>query len=108
MGYNATMIIMSDALEDIRKDTQFGKKVSDAVSKLERFGKPVDISSGVNVNAASVIEEHHANNTRLIAVGGNYATVLSESYMYTHHKKEFQIEILKDFADKMGYDIVKK
>ena len=31
MGYNSTVIIMNDCLNEIRKDQRFGEKVRDAI-----------------------------------------------------------------------------
>ena len=48
-----------------------------------------------------MIESHHADNTTLIAVGGNYGTKLGEFWGYSHHTEEAQLRLLKEYADKL-------
>lgn len=109
MGFNSTLVIMNDCLGDIKKDPKFGKKVSDAISKIGCFpSKTVDISSGPCVNAATVVDCHHADGTSLIAVGGNYATVLTPYVGRDHHTDDAKEKILREWADQMGFRLVKK
>lgn len=107
MGYNTSVIILNDALGSIEKDTEFGKKVCDAVCRLSGKGD-IDISSGCNVNAATVIETHHADFTTLLAFGGNCVSVLGSIYDYKHNEAEVQVRLLQEAADKLGYKLVKK
>jgi hypothetical protein len=103
MGYNSTLVILNDALHEIEKDKDFGKKVHDAVITVNR-GKPVDISSGFHCNAATVIETHHADQISLIAVGGN----CGQDFGYVGNYRSKPLDMLKALADKLGYRIVKK
>jgi hypothetical protein len=122
MGYNTSMIVLNDALHAIKEDHEFGAKVYDAVGQLNVYnrataaGRPrlsshlggVDISSGCNVNAATVIETHHADNTTLLAVGGNCASILHETFGYCHNESGMQVRLLQEWAEKLGYRVVKK
>jgi hypothetical protein len=108
MGFNSTVVVMNDALGDIEKDPEFGKKLSDAILHLSVDRSPQDVSAGCSVNAATVIETHHADQTSLIAVGGNYGTELCGVYNYRHHEEKVQVMILEALADKLGYKIIKK
>jgi len=109
MGYNSTVIIMNDCLNEIRKDQRFGEKVSDAILKLNTtLNKGIDISSGYCCNAATVVDCHHADNTSLIAVGGNCASVIPYVGGSAHHTIESQERILREWADRMGFRLVKK
>lgn len=111
MGFNSTVIVMNDALGSIEKDKDFGRKLSDGIRDLYSRRKPtdlVDVSAGGYVNAASVIEQHHADSTAIIAVGGNYGTVLGHYWSYSHHEPASQLNILKHLASEMGYRLVKK
>jgi len=108
MGFNSTLVIMNDSLHEIAKDKNFGKKVSDAVQRVDHE-KYVDISSGCCGNAATVVDCHHADGTALIAVGGNCATVLMPyAGSYRHHTKEGQERMLRAWADELGFRVAKK
>jgi hypothetical protein len=109
MGYNATVVVMLDSLDEIRKDKNFGEKLFHAILKVEHGNaNGIDISSGHSCNAATVIEKHHADGVSLIAVGGNCASVLSSYVGSSHVSEENRVNILKTWADQMGYRVVKK
>lgn len=74
MGYNSTVVVMNDALDQIRNDPDFGRKLADAIAVVQR-GKSVDIRSGYHANAAIVICSRHADWTTYIKVGGNYGEI---------------------------------
>lgn len=107
MGYNTSMIVLNDALGSIEKDTEFGKKVANAVNLLHRANN-IDIPSGCNVNAATVVETHHADSTAILAFGGNNVSVLHETYGYRHNDPDFKLRLLKELAESLGYTVVKK
>jgi hypothetical protein len=114
MGYNTTVVIMNDALEDIRKDPNFGENLVQAVLESVRyrttelddrgFHHIVDIPAGNHANAGHVVESHHADGTHLVQVGGN----LGQSILYTWGWNIKPEELLKRLADKHGYRLVKK
>ena len=93
MGYNTTVVVMNDALGAIANDPKFGESLQRAVCEAQR-GKPVDVPAysyrngvdqewtGVHCNAATVIETHHADDTSLVAVGGNTGTSLGLFWPY--------------------------
>ena len=108
MGLNSTVIILNDGLHEIQEDKEFGAKVAAAIQKL-RPNQAEVIGSGSHSNVAYVVETHHADNTAIIAVGGNHASNLGVTFKTTHHHKEdVQIDILKQLADRLGYRLVKK
>ena len=112
MGYNTSVIVINDALTDIEKDPEFGKKLAQTIRKLPMHRtmhrSELDVSARGHCNAATVIETHHADQTALIAVGGNYGNCLGIAWGYSHHEKEKQLEILKQIADQFGYTLRKK
>ena len=109
MGYNSTIVVMNDALHDIEKDPDFGKSLSNAISMHDRPEKHYqDVRAGCHCNAATVIECKHADVTSVIAVGGNYGSVIGSTYGYSHHKEEDKIKILKEIANQLGYTLHKK
>jgi len=109
MGWNTTVVILNDALHKIAEDPDFGKNVSDATLSLQ--GPPgknsTHISSGYG-SAAEVVEKHHADSTVVLAVGGNSATVLHQTLGWRHNDPQFQLQLLREMADKMGYTLRKK
>lgn len=70
MGYNTTVIILNDALDQIKKDPLFAEKLYDACLTVNR-GRQVDVSAGNHCNAATVIETHHADVAQPVIIGGN-------------------------------------
>lgn len=107
MGYNSTVIVLTDALHQISADKDFGKKLADAIGEVTR-GKPVDIASGGHCNVATVIETHHADHTVVVAMGGNYGSVFGSTYGWSHHEKKDQIRILRDIASEFGFNLATK
>lgn len=79
MGFNTTVVVMNDALDAIRDDPGFGRRLYDAVLKLQH-GKTVNVAARglhrIHCNAATVIETHHADYFVTVKVGGNYGEVL--------------------------------
>ncbi len=119
MGWNTTVIVLNDAIDMIRDDPNFGKNLYYAILNSVR-GEQVDVPAysyrpgeltprGVHVNAATVIEQHHADDTAIVAIGQNYGTKIGSCY-YTgrHDLPEGQEKILRQLADNMGYRLVKK
>jgi len=112
MGHNATVVVMLDALHEIENDPHFGKKLAAAIMAATTSGRrhmvnALDVSAGSHCNAATVIEEHHSSQTAIVAVGGNYGTVLGRAWTYKHHEEEDKIKLLKDLAREYGYYIAK-
>jgi hypothetical protein len=108
MGFNTTIVIMNDALHQIGKDPEFGKNVAEAIMMRETYGdKLVDIPSGNHVNAASVIETHHADGMHAVLVGGNSGYNLGwvGGYSLNPSDSEHAKTLLKALADHLGYKI---
>lgn len=109
MGYNTTVIVLNDALDQIAKDPEFGKKLADAITRVTGpRSEPVDVSAGNHCNAATVIETHHADNSALVLIGGNYGSVVGQTHGWKHHEKDDQLAMLKRVLDGMGYTVAKK
>jgi hypothetical protein len=100
MGYNTTLIILNDSLHEIANDKNFGRKVAEAITTRERK----DIHSGCHCNAATVIETHHADSVKLIAVGGNCGKDLG----YVGDYRSTTEEMLRTLAESMGFRVSKK
>lgn len=120
MGYNTTVIVLNDALDHIANDPEFGKTLARAISQLGS-GRPgirgIDVPAcrydneghvcGMHINAATVIETHHADMNAIVAVGGNCATQIGMTWG-THHKEEDKKLILQQLADELGYSLRRK
>ena len=111
MGWNTSVVLYNDSLHMIRDDPEFGRRLHDAAVQAIR-GEHVDFCThsprGGSASAGMVIETHHADQTALIAVGGNYGNCLGTTWGYSHHEKEQQLEVLRRIADQFGYSLRKK
>lgn len=114
MGYNASVIVQVDALDQIANDPEFGKKLVEAIKTVNLIGSHVDrrfsdVSAGNHLNAASVIAVNSADMVSVVYVGSNYGT---EAAILTngnegHHTYQDKVRLLKKFAASMCYRTVK-
>jgi len=107
MGCNTSVIVLNDALDDIERDPDFGKKLVAAIRERYRNPKgcPIDVAASSHVNAASVIETHHADHTSVVLIGGNTAKVLGIGFDYRFQDQAVELKILKDALTPLGYDL---
>jgi len=77
MGFNTTVVVMNDAVNEIERDPDFGRNLAAAIRSVGCYSKPVDVSAMNYCNAASVIECHHADLDVYVKVGGNYGEVVA-------------------------------
>lgn len=110
MGFNTVVLLLNDRLEEYQNQSEeLVKQIclragcGDDDATLEARGQHPYLPG-----QAQIISVHHADNTALVAAGGNYGTKLGEFWGYSHHTPENQIELLRVFAAKLGYRIVKK
>lgn len=108
MGWNTTVVVMNDSLHAIEKDPAFGVNLMRACADIHGSKRPIDVSALGHVNAATVIESHHADGTAICAIGGNYGTVLHSTYGYSHHERESQERLLRSWAEQLGFRLVMK
>ena len=81
MGNNATVLIRTDGAGDIRNNAQeFVDNLLDAVNTVASRRKIFRFSRGSHCNPAQVVEFHHADYVRIVAIGGNTGKVLGEIY----------------------------
>jgi hypothetical protein len=109
MGYNTTVVVLNDALHEIRSDKEFGAKLYDAALTVNR-GKPVDVSAGCRCNAATVIESHHADGMHAVLIGGNYGEDLGwvGGYSLDTDNEDHRVTLLRSLADRLGFTIAIK
>jgi len=103
MGCNTTILVLNDALDQIENDPDFGKNLVRAILTLDREGG--NVSAGNHVNAATVIETHHADGNMVVVVGGNRGERLEGGYAsYRATPEETAVAVLKQ----LGYVVYKK
>lgn len=117
MGYNSVVFICNDGMYQIEKDPAgWWKKTWDQLMiqtfKSSKSGEDGSYGFGNHCGGFQAVWNEHADVTCLIAVGGNYATVLPGRVRWSdgdgHHTPEGQVQILKAVASKLGYDLRKK
>ena len=118
MGFNTSVVVLNDALQYIKDDPEFGKKLAEAIGKLslppehrgERGGSwGVDVSAGMHANAATAIESHHADYESIIAFGGNMGRILSPAIRpYGKEGDSVEVKYLRELADQLGFTLRKK
>ena len=74
MGFNTTVVILNDGLDDIANDKEFGKHLAEAIQSVI-FNKKVTLYSG-HGNVGEVIESHHADYIVTVKVGHNTGTIV--------------------------------
>lgn len=110
MGYNSILFIPNDQVDLASREPQkFTDRLIGAINM-----------SCVNPGPQSLEGQFydftipycaHADNVGLVAVGGNFAENVLQTHQghsHTHHTEEGQIELLKRWADKLGYTVRKK
>jgi hypothetical protein len=98
MGFNTNITICNDNLADYERQP-------------ERFMSVVTegLQSGAKSWGITVQPTDHADATQLIAVGHNSSTkVFTANYLASHHLEAGQVELLRRWADALGYRISKK
>jgi len=108
MGWNTSVVLLNDALNEIEGDPEFGRKIKHAASSLFVRSGPIEVSAGRIPNAATVIASHQSDMTSLLAVGGNCASRLHMSLGWKPCNPEEQLRLLREWADAAGYRLVRK
>lgn len=106
MGYNTTVVVMNDALRAIESDEKFGESLARACGSLAAMeGERVDVASQGHINAATVLETHHADQLVPILVGGNTGYVIEGRLHYRDYSAE---SLLRMLAARLGYKLVRR
>lgn len=111
MGDNTTVIFLNDAINALPEDADFGRRLYHAILAVGAFTQSDRrfVRVGNHGGACAVVESHHADQTTLVAVGGNSATKVFQTFGdRDHHTDEGQERLLRDWADKMGFRLVRK
>jgi hypothetical protein len=112
MGYNSTLFILNDVMDEIDKDPAgWWAKAKASLMKayFHEDYREREFGHGRAGNGFAAISNEHADMTVLIAVGGNHATVLHRvSNGGRHHTDEDQLALAKAWAERLGYRLVKR
>ena len=106
MGYNSTIVICNDGLDQIAKDAEVGKHISEAISSLVGKKEGISVGLGNHCNPIYVVETHHADSVVLLAVGANYGRNLG--HVCSWREMDNDVAILRGLAERLGYRISKK
>lgn len=81
MGYNSVLLVLNDRLDDIERDTLFGRKVAAAIRAHRNGldGKPTPGAPEI-LSAAKVLSVHHADTVVVIAAGGGTGRVMGHGF----------------------------
>ena len=74
MGFNTTVVIYNDALNEIKEDKEFGEKLYEAIMKNYKSNKTEWLYTNHgrgSQDAGMVVEQHHSSFTVTVEVGGN-------------------------------------
>lgn len=109
MGYNTAVLILNDALSDLKKDADVGRKLSNAilVSQSAAVGRATDFSIGCHANGGTVLPSEHADHVQIVALGGNSMRRLAILH-YEWSKMTDPEKLMRSLADTLGYTISKK
>lgn len=109
MGFQTTIMILNDALGEIDNDPKgWWEKTSEMIKAHRGNSDPQSYGFGSFSNGFTLVDVHHADVTSVIAVGGNYSTILSKLPRQSHHSEEHELELIKKLAKKHGYKLVKE
>lgn len=112
MGWNTTVVVYNDALDQIKTDPHFGSRLANAISSLQirqHAGEStVNVEAGNHSNAAMVVESHHADSCAVVTVAGNLGIHQLTTHGWDHHTPEGTERVLRAWADKLGFDLVKR
>lgn len=108
MGYNTTIVIRNDALDQIRDDPEFGRKLVDAILNLNDpcyKDRNIEVSAGNHSNVAQVVEQHHADLTSIVTVGGNLGVHHGTYGGWRHTEEKAQRDLVRLWAEKLGMKV---
>jgi hypothetical protein len=81
MGWNTTVVILNDAIHDIKADPEFGKNLADAVVRaVNRRDCPIRVGAGCFSPAAMVVETHDGGCAVTVEVYGNTGRVVKTEF----------------------------
>lgn len=110
MGWNTLVLFLNDAIRGLKdKDNNFSDDLYYAILRKCTTKEPVELSLHGYANGATVVYSDHADSLSLIMVGTNTAEVLGNVMWRRDEPTDSRaIRLLKEVADKYGYQLRKK
>lgn len=110
MGFNSTIVICNDAMGEIDRDPAGWWAATRHHLSHAMGDEAVNYGYGSHVNGFWAVANKHADMVSLVAVGGNYPTILFQEYWGNrgHHSEEDKVELLRRAAGQLGYVLTKK
>lgn len=105
MGFRSVIIINNDVCHNLRNDPEIGGKILNAI---DGFWVRELNNSKTDFGIGTVVQETHADNTTLSIIGKNGAFTLEDVAATHWNDPNPELSLLKQFADSLGYKIVKK
>lgn len=103
MGFISTVTVNNDFLHDLPKVSNLGRRLYEAVSKLQ-ISRPVPLDGYIGVTA---IESHHADYAQPILIGGGVEAMVIEGISISYMDMDPEIGLLRQLAEKHGFVIYK-
>jgi hypothetical protein len=104
MGFNTAVFIYNDHWWDLDQEPEkVWEEIKAQINNTSRREQARLAGSGI-----IVMSSHHAGTTALIAVGGNHFTVVHRAGGHSHHTKDAQIELCRDWAHELGFNLHKR
>lgn len=110
MGFQTSIMLLNDAVDQLKTDTGFGPRLLDAIlesSRKEYRERGVDVWLGNHANACVVLPSQHADNVQIVAVGGNYVRPFGTVWGGWRDMQN-NVKLLESLADQMGFKLVPK
>lgn len=107
MGFNTVVLILNDAMHNLKTDPNVGEKLYNAMGESQHPANKdgVEFSIGNHCNGGMVLPSRHADEVQIVAVGGNYMKRVGVLY---HADMEDPEAMVRRLADSLGYRLVKK
>lgn len=103
MGYRTVVILENDHLNEVAKLNNFGDTISKAAGKFSLTQTEQRIG-----HYGVVVEQAHVDSTKLVIIGLNGMIDLTEVASTYGSNPASELELLAQFADKLGYVLVHK
>lgn len=109
MGFNSLIYISNDAMGAIDEDPSGWWTKTKHELQLKFIHGNLREKYGFKnfANYFQAVWNEHADTIGIIAVGGNYTTVLHRTSGRSHHTNEDRLRIVTEMANDLGYSLVK-